>query len=188
MAMLVFNSKIRSASSVMVAGFWAGVVLAGTGGVSHPDKIGYLPPCIRIVESSRNMSVRVQIRKILEGLEVSVAGLAQAMQVSRQTLYNWLKGELLPNAVHQIALDSFSRAYVVLSTKNLAKRSILIQPMVSSRNFWQLVKEGEDAETLAQQVASTYRQRIDQRALVASRIATKRAKGTLADFDADHIG
>lgn len=188
MAALAPTRENRSISSALKASLWAGVMLAGTGGVFQlqADSIGYAPPCVRFVEARRNAPVRAQIRLILEGLGVSNAGLARALGVSRQTIYNWLNGDF-PKDSHQSQLDSLSRAYDVLLPLDVAKHTVLTQPMDSGRNFWQLIQDGADAEALAQRLKTSYSKRNHQRSLMAERIAAKRAKGTLADIASDDL-
>jgi hypothetical protein len=177
------------ASNALKAGVLAGVILAGTGGILQiqPTNIGYAPPHIRFKEAPRSTLVRTQIRRIIEGLEVSNAGLARALSVSRQALYNWLNGDL-PKESHQARLNSLSRACDVLLPIDMLKHAALTQPMNSGQSFWQLVKAGADAENLAQEIKASRHKRIQQRSLVVERIAEKRAKGQLANISSNDVG
>jgi transcriptional regulator with XRE-family HTH domain len=189
MAILTPTCVRPRASNALKASLLAGVILAGTGGILQiqPTNIGYAPPHIRFTEGRRVSMVRTQIRRILEGLEVSNAGLARALGVSRQALYNWLNGDL-PKESHQSRLNSLSRAYDVLLPIDMLRHAALTQPMNSGQSFWQLVQAGADAETLAHEIKASHHKRSQQRSLVAERTAEKRARGTLANILSNDLG
>lgn len=188
MATLAPTRGPRRTSSALRASVLAGVMLAGTGGVLQiqSTNIGYAPPCVRYTEARRSTMVRTQIRLILEGLGVSNTGLARALGVSRQAIYNWLNGDV-PKESHQSRLNSLSRAYNALLPLDVIRHAVLTQPMNSGQNFWQLIQAGADAETLARQLSASHHKRNDQRSLVAGRIAAKRAKGTLVDISSNDL-
>jgi len=165
--------------------FLVGVIAAGTGGTPQipPDHVGYAPHVI-FVEAHRKTHVVAQIQQVLQELGVSNTGLARAMCVSRQAIYNWLRGDSL-KPEHQAKIDSLARASEVLRKLDVLPRALLKQPLEAGRNFWALVREGQDPETLANRLASVFQSRQRQRALVAERGAAKRARGVLADTATD---
>jgi len=188
MAVLAPTHETPKASNVFRASLLVGVILAGTGGVAQlkSDGIGYAPPCVHYINARRNTVVRTQVRLILQQLGVSNTGLARALRVSRQTIYNWLNGDL-PKESHQAQIAALSRVYDFLLPLDLTMHAVLTQPMDSGRSFWQLIREGADAHDLAQRLKASHLRRNQQRSMVAERIAAKRAKGTLADITSDDL-
>ena len=185
MAMLAPAPQTPLQKSAKLAALLIGVIAAGTGGTPQipPNHIGYAPN-VRFVEAHRKTHVVAQIQQILEELGVSNAGFARAMGVSRQAIYNWLKGDPLKDE-HQSRIDSLARACDVLRKLDVLPHALLRQPLEAGRNFWALVRDGQDAETLATRLASVFQTRQHQRALMAERGAAKRARGGLADIAPD---
>jgi transcriptional regulator with XRE-family HTH domain len=183
MAMLAPASQTSLQKSARV--LLIGVIAAGTGGTPQilPNHVGYTPN-VRFVEQHRKSHVVAQIQQIIEELGVSNAGLARAMGVSRQAIYNWLKGDPLKDE-HQSKIASLARACDVLRKLDVLPYALLKQPLESGQNFWALVRDGRDAETLATRLASVFQTRQQQRDLMAERGAAKRARGFLADIVPD---
>jgi len=183
MAMLApaSSKSLQKSAKVLLIG----VIAAGTGGTPQilPNHVGYTPN-VRFVDEHRKSYVVAHIQQILEELGVSNAGLARAMGVSRQAIYNWLKGGPLKEE-HQSKIDSLARACDVLRELDVLPHGLLKQPLEAGRNFWALVRDGGDAEALAIRLASVFQTRQHQRALMAERGAAKRARGTLADISSD---
>ena len=165
-----------------------GIVLAGTGGSSNvqPSQAGYMHPGLRFVETRRKINAREQLQQIAASLKTTNSGIARALDVSRQTIYNWLKGDP-PSAILQNKLDQLQRAGRLLLASDLMVKSSLLNPMTKGMNFWQLVQRGEDAEKLAKKLIDDDISKDAQRKLIAERIATKRARGAIALVETDDI-
>ena len=174
------TSLQRSAKVLLI-----GVIAAGTGGTPRisPNQMGYTPN-VRFVQQHRKSHVAAQIQQIGEELGASNAGLARAMGVSRQTIYNWLKGEPLKDE-HQSKIASLARACDVLRKLDVLPHTLLKQPMEAGQNFWALLSDGGDAETLAVRLASVVQLRQQQRALMVERGAAKRAKSAFVNIVPD---
>jgi DNA-binding XRE family transcriptional regulator len=168
--------------------FLAGIVLAGTGGSPHaqPSEAGYIPPGLRFVATPRSITARAQLQQIAASLKTTNSGIARALDVSRQTIYNWLRGDP-PSAILQNKLDQLQRAGQLLLGSDLMVKASLLNPMMKGMNFWQLVQRGEDAEKLAKKLIDDNISKDAQRKLIAERIATKRARGAITLFETDDI-
>lgn len=189
MAALVQARETGRTSNALKISVLIGVILAGTGGVTqfHSDGIGYSPSSIRFIDArGSNILLRTQVQIILEELEISNVGLARALGVSRQTIYNWLNGAPLTK-LHQAKVNSLSQVCEILLPLNLPRHQLLTQAMDSGLNFWQLIENGADAKSLALRLKASYERRSSQRSLMAERIAAKRVKGTLANFASDEL-
>ena len=127
-----------------------------------------------------------KVKRIMAGMGVPAAALARVLSVSRQTLYNWINGAQA-SEIHVTRIDALVSAHEALLTVDQPLRLLLTQPLRASQNFWQLVQAGEDPEILAHAVRAAHERRADQRALMAERLAAKRAKGTVADGSSDDL-
>ena len=168
----------------------AGIFLAGTGGVLSTPHIpfGYTPPGLRDTEAgSRSPSIREQLRDVIKSLQTTNSNVARALGVSRQTIYNWLRGDI-PNRRAQQTIAQLSRASDLLRDSGISPKVALSQPAFGGRNFWALLGEGKDPERLTAQIISTHRGRQPQRSLVAARMAEKRARNTLRRDTRDDLG
>jgi transcriptional regulator with XRE-family HTH domain len=182
------NPRARSTSiTAMTAGF---LLAAGcTGGFmqARAETIGYTIDGVGVRFVTTRHAASVQIKRILTGMSISSTGLARALGVSRQTLYNWLNGDA-PSKKHQASLDRLTHAQEVLQFLDQPLRPLLTQPVQSGRSFWHLVEHGADAGALAEQLKTTYENRANQRSLMADRLAAKRKQGTLTGISSDDIG
>ncbi|HEV2622406.1 MAG TPA: helix-turn-helix transcriptional regulator [Frateuria sp.] len=127
-----------------------------------------------------------KVKRIMTGMGISAAALARVLGVSRQTLYNWINGDQASEN-HATRIDTLMRAHEALLTVDQPQRPLLTQPLRASQNFWQLVQTGEDPEVLARAILASQGRRADQRALMAERLAAKRAKGTVVDGSSDDL-
>jgi transcriptional regulator with XRE-family HTH domain len=127
-----------------------------------------------------------KVKRIMAGMGISAAALARVLGVSRQTLYNWINGDQA-SVIHVTRIDALVRAHDALLTVDEPQRPLLTQPLRAGQTFWQLVQAGEDPEALAYTVRATHERRAEQRALMAERLAAKRAKGTVTDGSSDDL-
>lgn len=188
MAQIVPSKRTARRSHMPLATFFVGVFLAGTGGVPQlpPSAVGYRPAGVKFSEFPVGRTAGVDVRRIMAGMSISAAALARVLRVSRQTLYNWINGDRA-SEIHVTRIDALVRAHEVLLTVREPHRPLLTQPLQEGQNFWQLVQAGEDPEVLAHAVRATHERRAGQRALMAERMAAKRAKGTVADGSSDDL-
>jgi hypothetical protein len=122
----------------------------------------------------------------MAGMGISAAALARVLGVSRQALYNWINGGQA-SELYVTRIDALVRVHEALLTLDKPQRPLLTQPLRASQNFWQLVQAGEDPEALAHSIRTSHERRADQRALMAERLAAKRAKGAVADGSSDDL-
>lgn len=187
MAMLKPTQISRQApATALLAGFF----LAGTGGVLSTQQgiYGYALPGLRVIEAGgRNSDLGARLLDIIRSLQTTNANIARVMGVSRQTIYNWLRGDT-PSQQAQQKLDQLYRVSQRLRTSEIAPKVALSQPAIGGRSFWTLVQEGKDPEQLAEQIISAHGVRSPQRDLIAARMAGKRARGTLRRDAREDLG
>lgn len=186
MAAPVQHRRIQTFSKVAL---FAGIVMAGTGGtLSSAASAGYALPGVRYVnDGSRSPRTKSQLKIISQALETTNAAIARALGVSRQSLYNWLNGST-PSTHIQNKLDRLLTAAEILGAQQFPIRPALMQPLESGMSFWQLVEAGEKPDNLARMVIDAHTKRTDQRALIAERIAIRRTKGIMRDYEHDDFG
>lgn len=166
----------------------AGVAaVAGTGGVMHaPAPIGYALPQLALHNPPGSSQAAIQIRNIVSNLSISHAALARVMQVSRQTVYNWLNGAL-PTERCASLLSKLAQVNAKLASSVEPARAILNKPLHEGKSFWQLVQGGSEPDALVEKLLSLQSGRADQRTLMQKRLAEKRARGTLRSGVSDDL-
>jgi hypothetical protein len=185
--MAKFYVPTRPHHTAFAAALLGVAAIAGSGGVTQlapTTRMGYPFPNSTIESSSQHTSTSDQLRLVLSAMAVSNVGLARALNVSRQTIYNWLSGETA-RAEHQALIDSLIEASEIISRIPTPTNALLKQPLEDGNSFWELVQRGSDPRQLAGLLKTRYESRNNQRELIAQRMAAKRASGGLVPFDLD---
>lgn len=108
--------------------------------------------------------------------------------VSRQTLYNWLKGDI-PKEQHQEPLHQLARAastFIDLGFKPTP--AMLGRAIESGKSFTQMIASGADGHDTAKKLVHTVRRGSDSRAKLDALLAGKKAELDASDFGATFPG
>lgn len=114
------------------------------------------------------------IRKVLRP---AVTDLAVAIGVSRQAVYDWQNGK--PIAAENAArLADLARAADVIEEEGLTSTpQLLRRPIAGGKTLFELVREGGSAEGAAKNLAGRVRRELEQRQMLAARLAYRKRKG-----------
>jgi transcriptional regulator with XRE-family HTH domain len=176
--------------------------LVGTGGLATADYIagrdqrGYRFEGIEYRGSAPSIrSTQLDLRSPVDNLarvrEVfvpSVTDLASLFNVSRQTIYNWQSGETIaPENADR--LERLARAADHLAEHSLGQKlSVLRRRISNGKNFFELVKSGADAESIARTLVNTIEREFDQRQRLNARLGNRpRRPVDPADLGTPHL-
>jgi hypothetical protein len=132
---------------------------AGTGGsectYTYRDRPGY-PPFVLIVtyepELATVLSFADAMRVVQSGFGRTLSSLTEIFGVSRQTLYNWLNGEI-PKEQHHSKLMQMAAAARVFSENGFKVTSNMLSRTVSEgKSFTQLIVAGADGAKTAEKL------------------------------------
>lgn len=165
----------------------------GTGGVASlafvRQPYGYA--CFCIIDTtppepeapfSRDMA------QVKAGFGRTMSCLPGIFGVSRQTLYNWLNGEI-PKVQHQKPLHQLARAatiFIELGFK--ATPAVLGRPIESGQSFIQLIAGGADGRDAAKKLVHVVQRGRDSRAKLDALLAGKKEKLDSSDFGTSFPG
>lgn len=167
-----------------------GLARQGTGDVS--DDLGALRKiCIQesqqnfnfIVEDKYARSPTEDLKIIRETLQPAVSDLATYLQVSRQAVYNWQKGEQ-PSIEHATKLKELaSAAEIVAASGNKVSGYSLKRKIFNGKNFFETVQEGITTEEAIKSLLQVIDREAKQRDLMSSRISGRSVSQHFADSD-----
>lgn len=153
----------------------------GTGGL----------PLIELVRSDIGYSMAPVVINLPHAVVTPFADLMQVVQlgfgrtmsslpgvfgVSRQTLYNWLKGET-PKVVYQERIRQLANAASLFQDLGFSPTTqALSRVLLNGKSFLLLVAEGADGKNTAKQLVSLVRRGDDSRARLNALVGGRRAK------------
>lgn len=116
-------------------------------------------------------------------LKPAVSDLAPVFGVSRQSVYNWAKGD--PVAADNAArLEDLAKAADVLVRSGMTiNASLLKRKFVSGRTLMQVAQSGDSAQDAAVMLVQIHQRESLQRESMAARFANRKKKSASADFD-----
>jgi hypothetical protein len=154
---------------------------AGTGGVLtlcfYNDRPGYKSFVIKGADSRQSEPAASHFTKLMcdvkTGFGRTMSSLPQVFGVSRQTLYNWLKGDE-PREVHRAKLEQLAAAAREFKARGFKPSSLaLTRTVTRGRSFLQMITEGVDgvvaARTLERLAVRSQRSREALDALLGDR-------------------
>jgi hypothetical protein len=107
--------------------------------------------------------------------------------VSRQTLYNWLKGET-PKVVYQERIRELAKAASLFQDLGFVSTTqALSRALMDGKSFLQLVAEGADGKDMAKKLVSLIRRGDDSRAKLTALVGGRRAELTAYDIGAPSL-
>ena len=165
----------------------------GTGGVASlafvRQPYGYA--CFCIIDTtppepeapfSRDMA------QVKAGFGRTMSCLPGIFGVSRQTLYNWLKGDV-PKDQHQEPLHQLARAAAIFMELGFKPTpATLGRTIESGKSFTQLIASGADGRDTAKKLVNAVRRGRDSRAKLDALLAGRKAELDASDFGATFPG
>lgn len=188
-------SFLGNMQKCLVAGCCLLATSVGTGASAHNIDTGRLqqqrstgssissPQKIHSVEIALARTPAEDMERIRKSLSPAMSDLAKALNVSRQTIYNWVNGEQ-PTPEHiaslkdlALAADMFKEAGV------LVNGTLLKRKVIQGKTLLDVVREGSSARDAAQILIRIVQRETIQREQLASRFAGRRASRPSADSD-----
>ena len=173
----------------------------GTGGVQSVDyyrhlhrlhllHVGYRPFLVLVsVPQFEPTQARYAdlMRVIQSGFGRTMSRLPEVFGVSRQTLYNWLKGET-PRPAHQERLEQLAEAARAFSTAGFKPTSAALDRTVAQgKSLLQLLSEGADGREAAQKLMRIVRRGNEARAKLDKLLGGRKAKLMASDIGAPSL-
>lgn len=126
----------------------------------------------------------LQMQQVREGFGRTMSRLPEVFGVSRQTLYNWLKGET-PKDVHQARLRELADAAAIFLDMGFTPTSnSLDRTLVQGKSFLQLLAQGESGKEMAKKLIRVHQRSGDARAKLDALLGGKKASVAAEDFGA----
>lgn len=179
---------------VRLAGWmaFAGVAFAGigTGGELLPEHLQqsakgaqHLTRATEVAETKVSRTPSESLLRIREILNPAVSDLAVTLNVSRQSIYNWLNGE--PVAEENAAkLHDLAQAADVLAHEGIPiSASLLKRKFANGRTLLQVAQAGGSARDAAFTLTQIHKRETAQRERMNARFATRTKTPASADFD-----
>lgn len=153
--------------------------MVGTGGLTDSDylnkrqgyKISHFDTATKYDSVAERTSIE-DLGRIKEIFRPTVSDLANAFDVSRQTIYNWLAGEI-PSLENADRLADLARAADVLAAEGIIdlQSQALRRKIASGKTIIDIVRDGGSAYQAIHSYVLTARRDTEQRKLVSSRLA-----------------
>jgi hypothetical protein len=173
-----------------------GIAVVGTGGVASGDyfrrmhllQMGYQAFAVVLVVTVRQPAPYVELmREIQAGFGRTMTRLPEVFGVSRQTLYNWLKGDT-PKPAHQEKLEQLAEAARVFSESGFKPTSPALDRMISQgKSLLQLLSEGADGREAAQKLMRIVQRGSEARAKLDELLGGRKARLEASDIGAPSL-
>lgn len=161
---------------------------AGTGGEHGIElamhHVGYAFPTLGgAAEKSSEPAIHVlQMQQVKAGFGRTMSRLPEVFGVSRQTLYNWLKGET-PKDIHLARLRELADAAAFFSDMGFTPTAnSLDRSLVQGKSFLQLLAQGESGKEMARKLIRVHQRSGDARAKLDALLGGKKASTAAEDF------
>lgn len=128
------------------------------------------------------------IKHIRTILLPSATDMANVFGVSRQTIYNWLKGEQ-PGSSVQARLEDMGQAAELLAHSGLRASGLLLKrKVISGKSVFEVAREGGSARQAMEILLQVVQREQEQRAMLNSRYASRKnaSPAVEADFPAEN--
>ena len=188
-------TAINASSSIVrwlgyIAAAGAALTGIGTGGELSIERLQrsthqmqHMAPTVEVADVAPIRTPAEDLARIREVLKPAVSDLATTFGVSRQSVYNWLKGE--PVADENAAkLQDLAQAADVLAHEGVTMNSALLKrKFANGRTLMQVAQVGESARDAALQLVHIHKRETAQRERMAARFANRAKTAPSADFD-----
>lgn len=164
----------------------------GTGGLPLvalvQSDIGYsMVPVVVAVPQAVDTPFADLMQVVQAGFGRTMSSLPGVFGVSRQTLYNWLKGET-PKVVYQERIRELAKAASLFQDLGFVSTTqALSRVLMDGKSFLQLVAEGADGKDMAKKLVSLIRRGDDSRAKLTALVGGRRAELTAYDIGAPSL-
>lgn len=162
----------------------------GTGGVNAIElavhHVGYAFPAVGgVVPPSAQPALQMQqMQQVKAGFGRTMSRLPEVFGVSRQTLYNWLKGET-PKDTHLARLRELAEAGAFFTAMGFTPTSsALDRSLVKGKTFLQLLAQGENGKEMAKKLIRVHQRSESSRARLDAILDGEKSRPTAADFGA----
>lgn len=148
--------------------------------------VGYAFPSLGgVAEQAPETATHVlQMQQVKAGFGRTMSRLPEVFGVSRQTLYNWLKGET-PKDIHLARLRELADAAAFFSDMGFTPTSTsLDRTLVQGKSFLQLLAQGERGKEMAKKLIRVHQRSGDARAKLDALLGGKKASVAAEDFGA----
>ena len=166
----------------------------GTGGAQTADYYkqrgpkGYAYASMPCYDSPQAIGNSTNVRTSTENLahirtvlKPAVTDLALALGVSRQAVYDWQNGKSITSE-NAARLEDLARAADVFAEEGLtASAQLLRRPVASGKTLFDIAREGGSAEEAARILVHRVRRELQQRQLIAERLANRKRPAKSAD-------
>lgn len=126
------------------------------------------------------------LEHIREVLKPAISDLATTLNVSRQSIYNWLNGAPVAD-VNASKLDDLAKASDVLAQAGVTVNPALLKrKLPGGKTLLEIAKDGESARDAAIILVEIYQREAAQREQMNARFANRVNKPASADFDLPH--
>jgi DNA-binding transcriptional regulator YiaG len=123
------------------------------------------------------------VERIRTILSPAMSDLAKTFNVSRQTIYNWLKGEQ-PTPEHTAKLKDLASAADAFADAGVPVNGILLKrKVIGGKSLFEVVGDGGSARDAAQLLLQVVLRETDQRERLVARFAGRKVFQPSADFD-----
>lgn len=172
---------------------WASVAITtmsavGTGGelqltrlqekITHPNSVS-----AEIVKVQASRTPAEDLNRIREVLSPAVSDLAITLNVTRQSVYNWLKGDPVAPE-NAIKLRDLAQAADLLAHEGIAVNSLLLKrKFANGKTLFQVAQMGESARGAASLLVQILGRESDQRERMSIRFSSRAKTSATADFD-----
>jgi hypothetical protein len=157
----------------------------GTGGTETlkftETRFGYLPYVL--LATTPQVAPKELMRQVQTSFGRTWSHLPAIFGVSRQTLYNWLEGEV-PKEKHQAKIEQLAAAAKVFFAEGFTPTALALdRPLMQGKSFMALLSTGADGEQTARQLVQVVKRGLHSRAKLDAALAGKTpAKLTAADM------
>lgn len=192
----VSSTLVRLVGWMTAAG--AALTGIGTGGelsLEHLQRstqlAQYRASVFEVAEVDQIRKPSENLSRIREVLNPAVSDLATTFGVSRQSVYNWLNGELVANE-NAAKLQDLAQAADLLAHEGVSINSALLKrKFANGRTLMQVAQAGESARAAALMLIQLHKREAIQRERMSARFANRAKAHASADFDLpapnDHV-
>jgi DNA-binding XRE family transcriptional regulator len=167
----------------------------GTGGLNTAGflqargEVGYRSPFIslRSIEQAPTLGAIGNLEFVTRILQLNQSELARALNVSRQTIYNWQDGESI-SAQNSQKLANLAIAAELFSHLDQRKTKELVRRKIGGITILEVVSQGLSVKAFAQQLLVLAARDEMQRTRVTERLIAKPMKANwINEFDKPHL-